>query len=228
MIQLNNVSFSYSERPIFQNLNQSFESGRIHGIVGLNGSGKTTFFKLMAMHMLPDSGRIHFNQNPLKKSDTGFLETELYFYPKLTAREFLSVFPQQNKEYQELVLSEIFQLPIDELVTHYSTGMKKKLMLMTLIKQDAPIILLDEPFNGLDVDACQSLEIMIQILKEKGKTIFISSHILSSLTDVSDYIHYLHHQKIEKTFSKSEFVNIEKEIFGNQLEQLKNQLKEVI
>src|ERR1700756_1847746 len=99
--------------------------------------------------------------------------------------------------------------------------MKKKLMLLSYIKQDKLVYVLDEPFNGLDLEANKTLEIIIELLKQKGKTIFISSHIIDPLLNICNKIHYLNDKTFVKTYQKPEFNLLEDEIFGK----LKNKLK---
>jgi len=228
MIELQNISFKYEEKYIFHNVSKKFELGVVHGIVGFNGAGKSTFFNLLAGYRLPDNGSIALNNIPINKRNMAFLETDLYFYPNLSAREFLSIFTKSNENFNETAFSEIFNIPLDELISNYSTGMKKKLMLMTHIKQNKEIFILDEPFNGLDIESSATLECIITILKEKGKTVFISSHIFSSLLDICDMIHYINDGNIDKTFQKTEFQKIQSDIFGKQNSLIKHNLKDLL
>ena len=105
------------------------------------------------------------------------------------------------------------KLPLDELIETYSTGMRKKLALLGILKQEKSIFLLDEPFNGLDLETNKILELIILKLKEKGKTIFLSSHIMDPLLSLCDQIHFLEHGQFIKTFAKSDFNRIEEELF---------------
>ena len=221
MITLDKISFSYGKKQILKDISISFEEAEIHGIIGLNGAGKTTFFNLLCGYEKANEGKITYNNHPIIKNGIGFLETENYFYPKLTARDFLNVFTQTNTSFNQDKLVEIFNLPLDELIQNYSTGMKKKLMLLSYIKQDKQVYVLDEPFNGLDLEANKTLEIIIDLLKQKGKTIFISSHIIDPLLNVCDKIHYLSNQTFTKSYQKNEFHLLEEEVFGK----LKNKLK---
>ena len=221
MITLNKVSFSYGEKHILKDISISFNEGEVHGIIGLNGAGKTTFFNLICGYEKASTGNITYNNQSIIKNEIGFLETENYFYPKLTAKDFLNVFTQTNTSFNQDKLVDIFNLPLDELIQNYSTGMKKKLMLLSYIKQDKKVYVLDEPFNGLDLEANKTLEIIIDMLKQKGKTIFISSHIIDPLLHVCGEIHYLSNKTFTKTYQKTEFNILEEEIFGT----LKSKLK---
>ena len=224
MIQLNKVHFSYGSKAVLEELTIDFEERAVHGIIGLNGAGKTSLFQLLCGYEKPNSGHITFDGKTLKRSDIGFLETENYFYPKLTGADFLNIFPPSNTTFNQERLVEIFNLPLTELIEHYSTGMKKKLMLLSFIKQDKQVYILDEPFNGLDLEANKTLEIIIEQLCKKGKTLFISSHILDPLLHVCTNIHYLHHKKFQKTYAKKEFHLLNEEIFGKLKTKLESEI----
>jgi ABC-2 type transport system ATP-binding protein len=92
--------------------------------------------------------------------------------------------------------------------------MKKKLALLGIIKQNKPVIILDEPFNGLDIEMCRIVRLILLKLKETGKTIIVSSHVLETLTNLCDYIHYLESGNIKYSKPKEDFVALEKKIFS--------------
>ena len=93
-----------------------------------------------------------------------------------------------------------FRLPLDKYATRYSLGMKKRLAIMTLMLQEHDIVILDEPFNGLDIVGTIILKKWFKDLKDKHKTVIFSSHIISSLTDISDEIFYIHAGKLMNSF----------------------------
>jgi ABC-2 type transport system ATP-binding protein len=121
-------------------------------------------------------------------------------------------------------LQDFFKLPLDELIENYSTGMKKKLGLLGVLKQNKPIFILDEPFNCLDLETNKILEIIIATLKQKDKTVFVSSHIIEPLITICDKIHLLQNAVFIKTFEKPDFNKIDDELFGK----LKYEAKEII
>src|SRR6218665_3949262 len=188
MIKISNLLFQYDKRPVIHIGEASFETSRVHGIVGLNGAGKTTFFNLLAHYLKADEGQIIYNNKPLSRQDIAYLETSNFFYSNITGAEYLKIFPVTNKSFQLEKLNELFQLPLQEIAESYSTGMKKKLALLAILQQDKPIYILDEPFNGLDMETNRVLEMMLENLKQKGKTVFISSHILAPLLTGCDDI----------------------------------------
>lgn len=224
MIKFKIEDFKYQSETILKNIDIVFESGKTHGIIGLNGAGKTTFFNLLAGFLKNHNCVVLKNGQSLTRKQIAYLDTDLFFYPKLIAKEFLSVFPSTNLTYNEEKLAELFKLPLSGFMEEYSTGMKKKLLLLSQIKQDKEIYILDEPFNGLDLETNKILEVIITTLNERGKTVFISSHILDPLLHVCKQIHYIKHQTIFKSYQKEEFKLIEEELFGAYTRNLKKEL----
>lgn len=226
MLAVNDVSFSYAEEFVLQDITINFEINLIHGIVGLNGSGKTTFFNILSGILACDKGTILLNNVSIKKSDIAYIDAESFFYPKLTASEFLSVFPKTNLNFNELELAHIFNLPLDEFIENYSTGMKKKLLIISQLKQDKKLFIFDEPFNGLDIESNKSLQFIIELLNQKGKTIFIASHIIEPLYGICHKIHHLKNKHFAKSYSSGEFNQLDAEVFGDFNENLKNTLQQ--
>ena len=212
MLVINQLSVSYDKNIVIEDLSVSFGAAQVHGLAGLNGSGKTTLLNTVYGFKRSVSGNILYNDMPIHRKHISFLETENHFYPNITGREYLGLFKPRGKENDE-AWNRLFKLPLDQIVDGYSSGMKRKLALMATLKQDKPVIILDEPFNGLDLEASRVLNIVISKLREKGRTIIVTSHILESLTGICDYIHYLNDRKIQFSRTKEEFGNIGNEMF---------------
>ncbi|MBK6378951.1 MAG: ATP-binding cassette domain-containing protein [Chitinophagaceae bacterium] len=224
MINVQGLSVSFNDHAVLKNISIDFEEGLVHGIVGLNGAGKTTLFNVLAKMLKPDSGDIKQNGTALGIKHTAYLETANFFFSRITGNEYLKIFKQTNTEFNLAALQEYFKLPLDELIENYSTGMKKKLALLAVLKQGKPIFILDEPFNGLDLETNKVLEIIIVSLKQKQKTVFVSSHIIDPLLTTCDKIHLLENGCFVKTYFKSDFSKIEEDLFGK----LKTEATEVI
>ncbi|MDD5361740.1 MAG: ATP-binding cassette domain-containing protein [Ignavibacteria bacterium] len=213
MLKIENIFVSFGKNKVLNGLSLSAEMGEVHGIVGLNGSGKTTFFNTLAGIVKPDSGNILLNENNVRRLDTGFVETENYFYSNITGNEYLNIFPSSNEKFILDAFNDLFKLPLDSIIETYSNGMKKKLAIMGVLKQDKQIYIFDEPFNGLDMETCKILEIVIDILRGKNKTILISSHILESLTDVCTNIHLLKDGVIKESFEAGNYQILKHDLF---------------
>lgn len=224
MINVQNLAVSFNDHKVLKSITIDFEEGLVHGIVGLNGAGKTTFFNVLAKMLKPDSGEIKQNGTTLGIKNTAYLETGNFFFSRITGNEYLKIFRQTNMEFNLTALQAYFKLPLDELIENYSTGMKKKLALLAVLKQDKPVFILDEPFNGLDLETNKILEIIIVSLKQKQKTVFVSSHIIDPLLTTCDKIHLLENGCFVKTYLKTDFSKIEEDLFGK----LKSEATQVI
>ena len=141
------------------------------------------------------------------------METNNYFYSRITGKEYLSLFCINNKSFSIEKWNNLFHLPLHDFIETYSTGMKKKLAFMGVIALDSPILILDEPFNGIDMETMQQFKLILVALKNKGKTLIITSHILESLTSICDKISYLNEKQIQFTYDKDNFALMESTIF---------------
>ncbi len=226
MLTIENLSVSYSkDKQVLSNLNCSFSEQSIHGLVGLNGSGKTTLLHTIYGIINQDNGTILFNSEKLSKNQIAFLETDNYFYSNITGKEYLSLFKNDGFEIHQW--NQLFDLPLNTIIDNYSTGMKRKLAIMGVLILNRPIIILDEPFNGLDLESSKTLQNILLRLKTNGKTVIITSHILESLTTICNEIHYLENGKIKFSKAKSNFKTLEYDIFQafNKNEIIDNLLK---
>jgi len=224
MINIQNLTFSFSDHKVLDDISIDFLPNQVHGIVGLNGAGKTTFFNVLSTTLKAQTGSIKLNGNSITNKDIAYLETVNYFYSRITGNEYLKIFRQTNPDFNLNSLQEFMKLPLNDLIETYSTGMKKKLALLGVLKQNKLLFLLDEPFNGLDLETNKILELIITTLREKGKTVFVSSHIIDPLLTVCNQIHYLENGKFTKSFEKENFDHIEDELF----KKLKAEAKTII
>jgi ABC-2 type transport system ATP-binding protein len=223
MIQLTNLSKSYGQKEVLNEIDLEFAAGRVHGIVGANGAGKTTLFRCIA-GLEKHLGKVTADREPLK-NHLGFLPTDPYFFPKLTGREYLLLHANaRSQKIDQLDQKNIFELPLDEYAVHYSTGMQKKLALLAILLSPNQYYILDEPFNGVDIQSNLLITAIIKQLREAGKTTLISSHIFATLKEVCDTIYQLQDGKIAQTVDATEFDQLESEMaqitIGNRLQHL--------
>ncbi|MDX5347099.1 MAG: ATP-binding cassette domain-containing protein [Hymenobacteraceae bacterium] len=228
MIDVKDLTVQYKQKTVLQQINTTFSSGKVHGIIGLNGAGKTTFFNVLSQVIKPQQGEILFQEKPLKRTDIGYLETQNFFYSSLTGNDYLNVFPKNNQKFNLSTFQKLLQLPLNSLVETYSTGMKKKLALLAILQQEKPIYIFDEPFNGLDLESNHTLELIVQALQQKGKTIFLSSHVLEPLLHTCDQIHLLQHGRFVQTFQKEQFSQIRESLFKTMEQQVKQTLAQAL
>ncbi len=211
MISISNLSKSYGAKQVLQNIDLHFEAGKTYGIVGENGAGKTTLFKCIA-GLEGYSGKVEADLQPLK-DHLGYLPTEPYFFSKITGREYLQLLCNARKiPAMGIDSRNIFDLPLDQYAATYSTGMKKKLALTGILLLENAYYILDEPFNGVDIQSNIIITDILETLKSLGKTLIISSHIFSTLSSTCDEIYLLKNGAIERKVNKNEFADLEKEM----------------
>ena len=99
MINIENLTVTFDKKTVLKNISIGFGKGKVHGIVGLNGAGKTTFFNVLAKILKPASGTLTFDNRPVSIKDTAYLETTNYFYPAITGNEYLKIFRQSNSNF---------------------------------------------------------------------------------------------------------------------------------
>lgn len=223
LISIQKLFKKYGSLSVLEDINLSVEKGMVYGIVGRNGAGKTTFFRCIA-GLETYEGTIE-SELPTLQASLGLLMAEPYFLPKITGEEYIYLFAEARKvKLSRLEEKNIFNLPLKSYVESYSTGMKKKLALLAIILQDNDVFILDEPFNGLDLESSILLSEIIHRLKALGKTILISSHIFSTLRDVCDTIIVLNNGRFEDKTSKADFDLLEerlkKEILTHSIDKL--------
>ena len=227
MIKIDNLKVNYGNNNVLSELCLDIASNTIHGLVGLNGSGKTTLLNTIYGLKKMVKGTIQYYDEDIKRRNIAYLETINYFYPRITGKEYLNIFKTQNPNFDIDKWNTLFELPLTKLIDDYSTGMKKKLAFMGIICLNRDILILDEPFNGIDLETVQKIKTLLLKLKTK-KTIIITSHILESLLPICDSISYLNNGKIEFTKRKKHFDEIENDIFAAHQDNLDKKIQDLI
>lgn len=211
MIEIKNLCKSFGNKQVLNNINIQFEHGKVYGIVGENGAGKTTLFRCIAG--LEDfEGDIQATKSPLK-NHLGLLFTDPFFFPKLTGKEYIQLLCNVRKiELGDIESRNVFDLPLNQYASTYSTGMKKKLAITAILLQENDYFILDEPFNGVDIQSNIIITEIIHKLKELEKIVLLSSHIFSTLSATCDEIHLLKAGQIIRSVEKPEFDMLENEM----------------
>ncbi len=209
MLTIKNLTKRFGDNVLFKNVNHAFEEGKIIAVIGKNGAGKTTFFNTITKADNNFEGQVQYQGKSYQKiNDLGYVPAELYFYPKITGIEYLNyfLFSRNLKNNGKIEhWNQLFQLPLQDYVDSYSTGMKKKLAIMGVLIQNNSIFIFDEPYNGLDIESCLLLDKIILKLKSSNKLVIISSHILASLYEISDQILLINNHEIKAFSDKKEF-----------------------
>lgn len=200
-ISIRGITKRYGRLTAVNNLDLEVNQGEILGFLGLNGAGKTTMIRMLLDLLRPTSGSALILSHDCQSDGlqaralTGYLPGELGIYSHLTGREvleFLAGLSKQtlDKRYTQ-ELQERLELPDSDLrrrLREYSTGMKRKLGLLQALHADPPLLILDEPTEGLDPLMQVSFYELLADLKRRGRTIFMSSHVLSEVARVCDRV----------------------------------------
>jgi ABC-2 type transport system ATP-binding protein len=192
MLLIDNVSKSFNGMPAVRDLSVVISGSEIFGIVGPNGAGKTTTLKMMTGLLIPDRGRIVIGgydivREPVKaKSVFGYVPDKAFLYEKLTAREFLTFTASVYGVEKSLAFDRIAKLTDlfgimdveDELIEGFSQGMRQRLMFAAALIHDPRVLLIDEPFAGLDPFGVKALRDVMTDLSGHGVAIFLATHSL--------------------------------------------------
>lgn len=205
VIETKNLTKQYGTQKSVASLNIHVQKGRIYGLLGRNGAGKTTTMKMLLGLTQPTSGEVMIWGKSLQANEKkllpriGSLIESPGFYPNLTATENLRIFATlrgvPNRGAMKNAL-DLVGLPYKDkkLFSQYSLGMKQRLAIALAIMHDPELLILDEPINGLDPIGIAEVRSFIRDLcNERGKTILISSHILSEIALLADDIGIIDH-----------------------------------
>jgi len=226
MIEILQLHKSYGHQKVLNDINFCFEKGKVYGVMGDNGAGKTTLFRCMA-GLESYEGQIKSTFHPLKEH-LGLLLTENFFFSKITGEEYIRlILSARGESCHNISKRNIFNLPLKQYASTYSTGMKKKLALTAILLQKNEVYIFDEPFNGVDLQSNWLITEIIQQLKIMGKTILMSSHIFSTLKDCCDELIQLENGQIKNHILSENFSFFQVKI-SDELSQMKNNISQIL
>ena len=210
MLDIKIIEKKFGDKTILENIDVAIHENGIYGFVGKNGQGKTTLFNCI-LGLTDFKGSILSDNEKIILNQVAWCATEPDLYDKLTSKEFYDFYCELTNIKKSTNVF-LFEVPENQLIKSFSTGMKKKTYLNAIFQKEHHIYILDEPFNGLDLESNYQL---IKFLKEKSKTaiVLISSHILEVLYANCASIFVVKNKNI-KVVQQSEFVTIEKSLFG--------------
>jgi ABC-2 type transport system ATP-binding protein len=202
MLEVRNLTKCYNNIPVVDRVSFVIRPGEILGYLGPNGAGKSTTVKMLTGLIEPTSGSIEFNGQDVRKDLKGFqrrlgyVPEEPHLYPHLSGREYLQLAGRIRG-----IARRVLEPKIDELLrlvglwedrlsplASYSKGMRQKVLLLAALLHDPEIMILDEPFSGLDVNAAMILRSLLRSLAERRKIILYSSHVLEVVEKVCDTV----------------------------------------
>lgn len=207
-IVLKNIKKEYKKNIILEDVNIEFEDGNIYGFIGRNGSGKSLLLKLICGFIVPTAGQIIYDDKILNKDivvppSTRCLIERPQFIPTLSGYKNLELIANIKKiitkEEIERALKNVgLYEEKDKKYYKYSLGMKQKLGIAQVLMENPKIIILDEPFNGIDYESVNKIKKLLVEEKEKGKIIIISSHIKEDINELSNKIFEFDNCKVKE------------------------------
>ncbi|MDQ2773113.1 MAG: ATP-binding cassette domain-containing protein [Bacteroidota bacterium] len=217
MLEILNLRKAYGRHVVLHDVSLNLQPGTIHGLVGANGAGKTTLINCLYGLETDFAGTVRDTSGRALREHCGLLPYEPYFYPRLTGREYLEFCLQARS--RPVVdfngWNQLLELPLDQYADEYSAGMRKKLALLALLVQQLDYLILDEPFNGLDLEANLLLKEILKRLRDRGTGILLTSHMLGALTETSNEISVLVGGRVQRHYLAAEFGTLEADLLAN-------------
>lgn len=210
MLELRNLCKHFSGIPAVENVSFRARRGEVTGYLGPNGSGKSTTIKLITLLLEKTSGEIRFDgerieRDPIAfKQSMGYVPEEPHLYPHLTGLEYLVMVGQLRGLPEKRTAERIdgflrcFSLHGDRHlpISSYSKGMRQKILLAAALLHNPDLVLLDEPFSGLDVSSSLVIRSLIQELARRGKVVLFSSHELETVERICSHVVILHRARV--------------------------------
>ena len=198
IIEVCGVNKYFGEEHVLKDVSHTFEKGKIHGIVGNNGSGKTVLMKCICGFLKPDSGVIYVNHKQVGKEtdfpeDIGIIIETPGFLPHLSGTQNLKILASLQKKANALTIRTVLeQVGLDpdmkKPVGKYSLGMRQRLGFAQALMEDPSLLILDEPLNGLDKHGVVPIRNVIKGLRAEGKTVILASHNQVDIDELCDTV----------------------------------------
>lgn len=200
-VEVKQVSLTLQKTKILKNVDVTFQGGQIHGIVGRNGSGKTMLMKCICGFVKPSEGHIFVNEREVGKDmdfpeNMGIIIETPGFIPYYSGYKNLKLLADLNKKIGAEKIKECMELvgldpALKRSVKKYSLGMRQRLGIAQAIMEDPELLILDEPFNGLDEEGVNEMREVFLKLKKKGKNIILASHNKEDIEILCDTVHQM-------------------------------------
>ena len=207
-IEVKNVGLKIKKDVILKEINVNFEKGKIHGIVGRNGCGKTMLMKCICGFVKPTDGEVFVEGKKIGKDvdfpqNVGIIIETPGFVPYYSGYRNLKILAGLRKKIgKEEIMDILKQVGLEgaenKLIRKYSLGMRQRLGLAQAMMEKPDIFILDEPMNGLDNEGVEEMRVILKGLKEEGKTILLVSHNSEDISILSDEIYYMDKGTMEK------------------------------
>jgi ABC-2 type transport system ATP-binding protein len=193
-LQVQNMALSYGNQRIIKGIDFVVNEGKITALIGPNGAGKSSVFRVLAGLVSPDSGKVFLDEKQLQnfsflRNHCGYLLETADFYPYLSGKKNLELFiglTNSKADAMDLLKKVGLGEAANKKVQHYSRGMKQRLGLAQVLIDNPSFLILDEPFNGLDPEVKEQILKLLVDLKNQGKGILVSTHLLEEIELIAD------------------------------------------
>lgn len=220
MLEINNLSKQYKRNIVLSQINLKIEKGAVYALLGKNGAGKSTLINAIVDLIKPENGEIlvngkpHNQLNKLEKANIGLIGEDLALIEELNGIEFLTFVGKIYKIQPNILEKRIADLisyffeneqELNKNIAKYSTGMKKKVAFCAAVLHTPDLLILDEPFSGLDPLVANKMIEFLKLYKKESRTIFISSHDLHYVQQIATHIGVLDGGKIQFSSTLQDF-----------------------
>lgn len=202
LLKIKNLSKSYGNKKVLQNINLTINQGKIIGLLGKNGSGKTTLIKLINDLLTKDSGEILVNGNPIgvsSKSIISYLPERTYLDKEMTTEEVVKYFKDFYKDFDDKKAYKLLKdlgLDINQKLSKMSKGMQEKVQLVLVMSRNAKLYILDEPLGGVDPATRDYILDTILSNFNEGASLIISTHLIMDIEKIIDEVIFINNGQI--------------------------------
>lgn len=208
IVEIENVNLTLSKQHILKDINMQLEPGKIYGVVGKNGSGKSMLFKCICGFIRPQTGIIRVNGKQIGKEkdfpeNTGILIEAPGFVPYYSGYKNLKLLADLKGNYGKEQVEKYMRLlgpapAMKKVVKKYSLGMKQRLGIAQAVMEEPELIIMDEPMNALDKDGIAEMRDFFKKLREKGRTILLTSHNFEDIQFLCDRVYEMDHGSMKE------------------------------
>lgn len=196
-LTLDGMFVARAGRSVLEGLTMTLPAGEVHAVVGHNGAGKTTLFEAVFGFIALERGTMTLGSRALERADVAYLPVSLELYRGLTGEETLRLFGRGTVTDEAQRQAAALEVPLGEAVESYSYGTRRKLALVGVLSQHRQVLMLDEPFEALDVVSRHVVRRLLRIAADQGRLVVFSTHELESLERFCDTISLLQGGRVE-------------------------------
>jgi ABC-2 type transport system ATP-binding protein len=208
-LDIDRLTVVHGTRHVLDAFTCTLEGGKVHAIVGHNGAGKTTLFDALFQFRAVEGGTMQLGSRALQRADLAYLPATLEFYPGLTGREVLRLFARGPVTSEAIRQADALDVPLNEIVDSYSYGTRRKVALIAVLSMARPVLLLDEPFEALDVVSRWVVRRLLGRVAAQGRLVLFSVHELASLDEFCDTVLLLQGGRVVRRFPEHPMSDLE-------------------